>query len=110
RVTTPDLPPLHRPPSRPASGRKVLVLLALLSLGVVGVLLVGGAETSRSLSSLTSHVSALFGSAKPEILTDTVRRVTLPVTVTAKGSLESSKNEDVFCEVEGQTTIIRILP
>ena len=34
----------------------------------------------------------------------------LAVTVTEKGNLESSKNEDVFCEVEGQTTIIMILP
>src|SRR5262249_10354106 len=27
-----------------------------------------------------------------------------------RGSLESSKNEDVYCEVEGGTTIIKIVP
>src|SRR6185437_3160178 len=33
-----------------------------------------------------------------------------PVTVSERGSLESSKNEDVFCQVEGGTSIIMILP
>ena len=31
-------------------------------------------------------------------------------TVVERGNLESSRNADVFCEVEGQTTIISILP
>ncbi|MEJ7640447.1 MAG: RNA polymerase subunit sigma-70, partial [Singulisphaera sp.] len=34
----------------------------------------------------------------------------LALTVVERGSLESSKSEDVLCEVEGQTTIISILP
>jgi HlyD family secretion protein len=34
----------------------------------------------------------------------------LPITVVEKGSLESSKNEDAYCLVEGQTTIIMIKP
>ena len=34
----------------------------------------------------------------------------LTSTVTERGSLESSRNADVMCEVEGQTTIISILP
>ena len=38
------------------------------------------------------------------ILTAPVRRGNLAITVTEKGNLESSKNEDVICEVEGQTT------
>ncbi len=39
-----------------------------------------------------------------------VRPANLPVIVTERGSLESSKNEDVYCKVEGQTTIITIVP
>ena len=39
-----------------------------------------------------------------------VKPGTLRVTVVERGSLESSHNEDVICEVEGQTTIITILP
>ena len=34
----------------------------------------------------------------------------LPITVVEKGSLESSKNQDAYCHVEGQTTIITIKP
>ncbi len=34
----------------------------------------------------------------------------LTVTINEKGNLESAKNEDVLCEVEGSTTIISILP
>ena len=34
----------------------------------------------------------------------------LPITVVEKGSLESSENKDAYCLVEGQTTIIMIMP
>jgi RND family efflux transporter MFP subunit len=39
-----------------------------------------------------------------------VKPADLPVTVMERGSLESSANLDVFCKVEGQTTIIMMLP
>ena len=32
------------------------------------------------------------------------------INVAERGNLESSNNQDVYCEVEGQTTIIKILP
>ncbi|QEH33126.1 Cobalt-zinc-cadmium resistance protein CzcB [Aquisphaera giovannonii] len=39
-----------------------------------------------------------------------VKTGVLPITVADKGSLESSKNQDVLCQVEGSTTIISIVP
>ncbi|MHC5540060.1 efflux RND transporter periplasmic adaptor subunit, partial [Singulisphaera rosea] len=39
-----------------------------------------------------------------------VKPTNLPVTVVERGNLESSKSDDVYCEVEGSTTIIRITP
>ena len=55
-------------------------------------------------------LASLMGGARAEVMTFTVRRGTLAVTVKEKGSLESAKNEDVMNLVEGQTTIISILP
>src|SRR3989304_3494917 len=48
--------------------------------------------------------------AVPEI-TATVVRAELPITVTERGELESSKTVDVRCEVEGeQLKIVEIVP
>ena len=44
------------------------------------------------------------------MLTFPVKLANLPVTVVEYGNLESSQNEDVYCQVEGQTTIISIIP
>ena len=38
----------------------------------------------------------------------TVKSAERRLTVTARGLLESSENQDVFCQVEGRTTIISI--
>src|SRR4029079_6229749 len=38
-----------------------------------------------------------------------VKPTHLPVEVVERGTLESSENQDVFCKVEGQTTIIVIV-
>ena len=48
----------------------------------------------------------VFAGADVEVITYPVRPANLPVTVVERGSLESSKNEDAYCQVEGQTTII----
>ncbi|MFO0909667.1 MAG: HlyD family efflux transporter periplasmic adaptor subunit [Isosphaeraceae bacterium] len=45
-----------------------------------------------------------------DVLTFNVKAANLPVTVVERGNLESSQNEDVYCQVEGQTTIISIIP
>jgi RND family efflux transporter MFP subunit len=53
-----------------------------------------------------------FGLSTPsDEITATVKRADLPITVTEKGELESSKTIDVRCEVEGrQNKIVSILP
>jgi HlyD family secretion protein len=50
-------------------------------------------------------------SGKAAEITATVKRANLPITVTERGDLESSKTVDVKCEVEGQQIkIVTILP
>jgi HlyD family secretion protein len=44
----------------------------------------------------------------PELITYNVKPGKLRVTVVDRGSLESSRNNDLFCKVEGNTTIIKI--
>ncbi len=55
-------------------------------------------------------LTAMLTSSKTNIITVEVKPANLPVIVTERGSLESSQSEDVFCQVEGQTTIISIVP
>ena len=50
------------------------------------------------------------GRTSEDVLTFKVKRGTLPVIVKEKGALESSNNQDVLNEVEGQTTILTITP
>jgi HlyD family secretion protein len=45
-----------------------------------------------------------------EVLTYAVKPGKLSVAVVEKGSLESARNEDAYCQVEGRTTIIMIKP
>jgi HlyD family secretion protein len=59
---------------------------------------------------MSKPIKGLFGPSKNDIITTVVHRGPLPITVVEKGSLESSKNEDAYCLVEGQTTIIMIKP
>jgi RND family efflux transporter MFP subunit len=59
---------------------------------------------------MSSPIKKLFSGAKADVITTVVQRGTLPITVVEKGSLESSENKDAYCLVEGQTTIIMILP
>ncbi len=54
--------------------------------------------------------SRLFASTTSDVITYEVKSGKLPVTVVERGGLESSKNEDVYSQVEGQTTIISIKP
>jgi len=49
-------------------------------------------------------------STESDVIVYPVSRTSLPVTVIDRGTLESSKNEDVYCNVEGGTTIIKIVP
>jgi RND family efflux transporter MFP subunit len=100
---TRDLPALQRPSRRgPGRGKAPLIAGALV-LGTVGVVL-------TSVPGLGKSVSGLFASSASDIIPYRAVRQKLAVTVKERGNLESAKNEDVANEVEGQTTIIRILP
>ncbi|HEU5117808.1 MAG TPA: efflux RND transporter periplasmic adaptor subunit, partial [Isosphaeraceae bacterium] len=75
----------------------------MLLLGTVGVVLGSNADLRKSL------IQA-FSGAEAQIIYKPVRKQTLVITVTERGTLESGSNQDVFSQVEGQTTILWILP
>ena len=81
------------------------MLLALLvaCLGTVGVV-VGANDDLRK------GFLDLFRGKGQELIPYVVKRQRLVITVNSRGALESSKNEEVKCKVEGQTTILSILP
>ncbi|SIN74590.1 RND family efflux transporter, MFP subunit [Singulisphaera sp. GP187] len=59
---------------------------------------------------ISKSLTGLFASSTRDIITYEVRQANLPVVATVRGTLESSNNKDVFCQVEGSTTIISIVP
>jgi RND family efflux transporter MFP subunit len=85
------------------SGRRFLI-------GLIVVLAVGGGVVA-GVPSLNKPIRELFAASTREILVSPpLKKGTLVVTINEKGNLESAKNEDVVCEVEGTTTIIMIKP
>lgn len=68
---------------------KVFVLAAAAVVGAAGVAAVGKQLVG-------------FRGAGPSLVRHTVRKGTLSITFTSRGTLESSKSEEVFCEVEGR--------
>ncbi|MGC8641443.1 MAG: efflux RND transporter periplasmic adaptor subunit, partial [Isosphaeraceae bacterium] len=100
---TQELPPLARPSShrRVPIGKWIVAALgALVVLGGVAVLSVPG---------LSKPVRSFFATPDIELVPYEVKKAALPITVADKGTLESSKNQDVLCRVEGSTTIITII-
>ena len=96
------LPQVQRPGREPRPRRRIL-------LGLV-VLAVAAAAVVAGVPSLNKPIRELFAASTTEIVTSPpLRKGMLTVTVNEKGNLESAKNEDVLCEVEGSTTIISIL-
>ncbi|MBX6316050.1 MAG: HlyD family efflux transporter periplasmic adaptor subunit, partial [Isosphaeraceae bacterium] len=87
----------------PPPARKIPIVVSAVMLGAVGVVLASNTGVGKSLTSL-------FAPARVQIITKKVIRDRLLVTVTERGNLESSQNEDVYNEVEGQTQIIYIVP
>jgi HlyD family secretion protein len=71
--------------------------------GIAGVVV-------SSVPGMSKPIKSLFASTNTDVITYVVRSGPLPITVVERGSLESSKNRDAFCLVEGQTTIISIKP
>lgn len=74
------------------------------------LLVAAGVGVYIGVPGVSQSVSNLFAASKVEIITYEARPARLAMTVNEKGTLESAKNEDVLCEVEGSTTIISILP
>jgi RND family efflux transporter MFP subunit len=97
-----DLPELRRPAPRKGRGRKLIALGVVAALGIAAVLV--------GIPGMSKPLTGLFAASRADVINFEVRRANLPVTVVERGSLESSHNEDVVCEVEGSTTIIFILP
>ncbi|MDR3636216.1 MAG: HlyD family efflux transporter periplasmic adaptor subunit [Isosphaeraceae bacterium] len=71
--------------------------------GAVAGVVVGVPGVGKSLRSM-------FASSQTDIITVPVKPANLPVTVNERGTLESASNQDVFSKVEGQTTIVFIVP
>jgi multidrug efflux pump subunit AcrA (membrane-fusion protein) len=76
---------------------------------LTGVVL-AGAAIALYVPGLNKSIKKLFAAAETEIIHFPVKPAHLPVTVVERGLLESAENEDVFSKVEGQTTILMILP
>src|SRR5262245_8697108 len=113
-AATRDLPPLQQP-ALPGGRKKRrsplrLLLLAGTLLATTLVVLVLAGVPIPGADPLNKSVSKLLGGTKVEVLTYRVKRGALPVTLTERGTLESSNNQDVYNKVENTTTIIFILP
>lgn len=70
----------------------------------------GAAGVVIGVPGVSKSLKGLIASTGSEPISYAVRSANLPVTVTERGTLESSNNIDVFCEVEGSTTILSIVP
>lgn len=81
------------------------MIFAAVVVGAVAVALTSVPGLGGSLG-----LDRFFGSDQGQMLYTKVVRGKLPVTVTERGTVESSNNKDVTNEVEGMTTIIKILP
>jgi len=93
---------LRQPARRKGGVRKLIVLGTVVALGIAAVLV--------GVPGMSKPLTGLFASTRTDVINFEVRRAMLPVTAVERGSLESSDSDDVACEVEGQTTIITILP
>ncbi len=116
-MTDPAKPPLNLPPLENPSSKRIKKkrmgflpkLLAFLSFGgaTTAGLVYSGALESMGIS---PNLAGLLGKEQISVVTYKVNKGALAITVKERGNLESSKNEDVMSEVEGSTTIIKILP
>jgi HlyD family secretion protein len=79
----------------------------MLLLGVAGLAL---GAVAYGVPGMGRPFNSLFAASATNIPLWEVKRANLPITISDKGSLESSDNKDAFCEVEGQAQIIKIMP
>ncbi len=78
-------------------------MIGVALLGTVGVVAAGNEDVRKG-------ISGLFGSPNENLIPYVVKKQKLVITVSERGNLESAQNTDVTNEVEGQTTILTILP
>ena len=77
---------------------------------LAGLLVVGGVVVAGMFPNVQKTFAGLFKGTGEKVIVYRVEPRNLPVTVVERGNLESGKNDDVTNHVEGQTTIIFILP
>ncbi|MFM7319029.1 MAG: efflux RND transporter periplasmic adaptor subunit [bacterium] len=114
-MTTPpvSLPPLDSPSSkrmprkRMGFGKKLLMFLVFGGGGFAGLVYSGQLE---QFGIKKDFYQSFMGPQQVDVVSYKVNKGRLAITVKERGNLESSRNEDVMCEVEGSTTIIKILP
>ncbi len=77
---------------------------------LAGVLVVAGVVVAGMFPGVQKVFAGFFKDTTSQVVRYKVTKGKLPVTVVERGNLESSNNDDVINEVEGQTTIIFIKP
>ncbi len=82
-----------------------VLLVAGTTVAGVGVFVQSGTSGAQARPTEKTQAAATAAGASVE-----VKPGNLIVNVVERGSLESSLNQDVYCRVEGQTTIINIVP
>ncbi len=75
-------------------GRRGLLAIGVLVVVALAVVLIRGASSSHQIG---------------PVLTHTIRRGNLVVTVTEQGTLESSDNTEIKCKVRGNSTVIWVI-
>ncbi len=92
-------PPLSQNPTDLKSGKRLAPVIILL----VGIAIIAGSVVAFLPSAFTAEQTG------PK-LTHTISRGNLSVTVTEQGTLESSKNTEIKCEVRGFSTVTYVIP
>jgi len=88
-------------------GKKLLMFLVFGGGGFAGLVYSGQLE---QFGIKKDFYKSFMGAQQIDVVSYKVNKGLLAITVKERGNLESSRNEDVMCEVEGSTTIIKILP
>ena len=86
---------------------KIASVSLVIGATVSGVVAVAGRSTPAAAQAAGKSAEK---SPSSEPLTVRVEPGTLDVTLTARGSVEMSRSMDAFCNVEGGTTIIQLMP
>lgn len=107
-----NLPPLESSSSKRPKRKPMGLLQKFLAFLAFGGVTTAGLVYSGVLESMgiQPDIKALLGKETIQVVSYKVNKGVLAITVKERGNLESSKNEDVMSEVEGSTTIIKILP